>query len=183
MRIIAGSRRSLPLKAPKGMDTRPTQDRTKETLFNVIQNDVYGSRFLDLFAGSGGIGLEALSRGADRAVFVENAREAIGCIKENIRFTRFEDRTVLMECDVMTALKRLEGQEAFDIIFMDPPYKAGFEPQVLDMLAGAGYVTDDTIIIVEAALDTPTDFAEDAGFVIYKTKDYKTNRHIFIHKK
>lgn len=183
MRIIAGTKRSLPLKAPKGMNTRPTQDRTKETLFNVLQNDVYGAHFLDLFSGSGAIALEALSRGASYAVMVENAKEAISCIRENISFTGFGDCARLMECDVLTALKRLDGQPPFDIVFMDPPYKLGIEAQITEILSGAEYVTDDTIVIVEAALDTPTDFAERTGFEIYKTKDYKTNRHIFMRRK
>lgn len=183
MRIIAGSRRSLPLKAPKGIDTRPTQDRTKETLFNILRDDVYDARFLDLFAGSGAIALEALSRGARHAVMVENAREAVSCIRQNISFTRFEDCAELMECDVLTALKRLEGQPSFDIIFMDPPYRLGIEPQVMLILSEARYVTEDTIVIVEAALDTPTDFADKNGFDIYRTKDYKTNRHIFMRRK
>lgn len=183
MRIIAGSKRSLPLKAPKGMNTRPTQDRTKETLFNVLQNDVYGARFLDLFSGSGAIALEALSRGASYAVMVENAKEAISCIRENISFTGFGDCAELMECDVLTALKRLDGQPPFDIVFMDPPYKLGIEAQITGILSGAEYVTDDTIVIVEAALDTSTDFADSTGFEIYKTKDYKTNRHIFMRRK
>lgn len=183
MRIIAGSRRSLPLKAPKGIDTRPTQDRTKETLFNILRDDVYDARFLDLFAGSGAIALEALSRGARHAVMVENAREAVSCIRQNISFTRFEDCAELMECDVLTALKRLEFQPPFDIIFMDPPYRLGIEPQVMRILSETRYVTEDTIVIVEAALDTPTDFADKNGFDIYRTKDYKTNRHIFMRRK
>ncbi len=183
MRIIAGSRRSLPLKAPRGTDTRPTQDRTKETLFNVLQNDLAGSRFLDLFAGSGSIGLEALSRGASEAVMVENSREAARCIKENISFTKFEDRAVLMECDVLAALKRLDGSMPFDIVFMDPPYRSGVEYEVAAALSEAGYITEDTVFVAEAALDTPTDFAGRAGFEIYKTKDYKTNRHIFMRRK
>ena len=85
MRVIAGTARRLLLKAPVGMDTRPTTDRIKETLFNMLQNDIYGSRFLDLFSGSGAIGIEALSRGAQSAVFVENQREALSCIRENQR--------------------------------------------------------------------------------------------------
>ena len=90
MRVIAGKARSLRLKTPDGMDTRPTTDRIKETLFNMIQGEIPGCIFLDLFAGSGGIGIEALSRGAAHAYFVENGKEAISCIQENIAFTKFE---------------------------------------------------------------------------------------------
>ena len=89
MRIIAGTARSMPLKTIEGKDTRPTTDRIKETLFNILQMDVPGAVFLDLFAGSGGIGLEAVSRGAKKAVFVENSKKAAACIQENIRFTKF----------------------------------------------------------------------------------------------
>ncbi|MCM1307676.1 MAG: 16S rRNA (guanine(966)-N(2))-methyltransferase RsmD [Butyrivibrio sp.] len=183
MRIIAGSRKSLPLKAPKGMNTRPTQDRTKETLFNVLRGDVYGARFLDLFSGSGAIALEALSRGAAYAVMVENSAEAVSCIRQNIDFTGFAECTRLMECDVLAALERLRGQPPFDIIFMDPPYKLGIEERVTGILSEADYVTDDTIVVAEAALETPMDFAARTGFEIYKTKDYKTNRHIFMRRK
>lgn len=183
MRVIAGSRRSLPLKAPSGIDTRPTEDRTKETLFNVLQSDIYGARFLDLFSGSGGIAIEALSRGADCAVLVENNAVAIKCINDNLKFTKFTDKAVLMQTDVFAALDRLKGSAAFDIIFMDPPYKAGYEPEIFSRLAKCDYVTEDTIIIVEAAKDTELDFLEESGFEIYKSKLYKTNKHVFIRKK
>lgn len=97
MRIIAGTARSLPLKTIEGMDTRPTTDRIKETLFNMLQNDVPGSYFLDLFAGSGQIGLEAVSRGARYAVFVENNKKACTCIEDNIPFTKFDRETKLLQ--------------------------------------------------------------------------------------
>ncbi len=103
MRIIAGTARSLPLKTIEGKDTRPTTDKTKETLFNVMQFDVPGAYFLDLFAGSGQIGLEALSRGAAYAVFVENSRKAASCIEDNIHFTKFDKVSRLMMTDAVTA--------------------------------------------------------------------------------
>ena len=90
MRIIAGTARSLPLKTIEGLETRPTTDKIKETLFNMLQNDVPGCYFLDLFAGSGQIGLEAISRGALYAVFIENNRKAAKCIEDNIAFTKFK---------------------------------------------------------------------------------------------
>lgn len=183
MRVIAGSRRSMPLKAPKGENTRPTEDRTKETLFNVLQNYIYDARFLDLFAGSGGISIEALSRGAKSAVLVENNKEAIKCINDNLEFTRFTEEATLMVMDVFAALERLRCNEPFDIIFMDPPYKAGVEPEIMAVLARMPYVTEDTIIVVEASRDTDFGFLEDWDFTIYKTKVYKTNQHIFIRRK
>ena len=95
MRIIAGTARSLPLRTIEGPDTRPTTDRIKETLFNILQRDIPGCYFLDLFAGSGQIGLEALSRGASYAVFVENGKKAAACITDNIQFTKFEKQSKL----------------------------------------------------------------------------------------
>ena len=110
MRIIAGTARSLPLKTIEGMDTRPTTDRIKETLFNMLQNDVPGSYFLDLFAGSGQIGLEAVSRGARYAVFVENNKKACACIEDNIHFTKFDRETKLLQSDVISAIRSMEGK-------------------------------------------------------------------------
>ena len=121
MRIIAGTARSLPLKTIDGLDTRPTTDRIKETLFNMIQQDVPDCYFLDLFAGSGQIGLEAVSRGAAKAFFIENAKNAAACIQDNIRFTKFEDACTLLQTDVISGLRTLEGKYRFDLIFMDPP--------------------------------------------------------------
>ena len=182
MRVIAGSRRSMPLKAPMGLDTRPTQDRTKETLFNVLQNNVPGCVFADLFAGSGGIGIEALSRGAKKAYFVENGRQAVACIKDNINFTRFKDESVVMECDVLLGLEKLKSEKELDIIFMDPPYESGLEESVFNKLAGMPYVTEYTIIIVESLLNADFSYLEDLGFEIYKVKQYKSNQHVFIRK-
>ena len=99
MRVIAGSARRLRLKTIDGMETRPTTDRIKETLFNMIHDDLYGCAFLDLFAGSGGIGIEALSRGAKSAVFVEKDKRAASCIRENLAATRLADRALVMCCD------------------------------------------------------------------------------------
>ena len=121
MRIIAGTARSLPLKTIEGMDTRPTTDRIKETLFNMLQNDVPGCYFLDLFAGSGQIGLEAVSRGARYAVFVENNKKACTCIEDNIHFTKFDRETKLLQSDVISAIRSMEGKYKFEVIFMDPP--------------------------------------------------------------
>lgn len=182
MRVIAGSKRSMPLKTAAGLETRPTQDRTKETLFNVLQNDVPGSVFLDLFSGSGAIAIEALSRGAKRAYLVENARAAAACIKENLAFTKLTESAVLMETDVMTALRRLEGKEVFDVVFMDPPYHRGYEREALEYLAASSLIGEDTLLVVEASNETEFDYLDDIGFSIIKVKRYKNNSHIFIRK-
>ncbi len=117
MRIIAGTARSLPLKTVEGLDTRPTTDRIKETLFNIIQDEIPGCYFLDLFAGSGQMGLEAVSRGAQYAVFVENNKKAAACVEDNIRFTKFTKETKLYNSDVLSALKakNLSGKKVHHI--------------------------------------------------------------------
>lgn len=180
MRIIAGSARSLPLKTIEGMDTRPTTDRIKETLFNMLNPELSGCLFLDLFAGSGQIGLEAISRGAQKAVFVENNKKAVNCIQENIAFTRFTEQSTLMHMDVVSAIRRMEGKEIFDIIFMDPPYKKGLEQEVLSVLADSSIINEDTLIVVEAALDTEFSYLTELGYRVAKEKRYKTNMHVFL---
>ena len=183
MRIIAGSARSLPLKTIEGMDTRPTTDKIKETLFNILQADIPGCYFLDLFAGSGQIGLEAISRGARKAVFVENSKKASACIEDNIKFTKFTEEASLMTMDVRSAISMLEGKYQFDIIFMDPPYKKDLEKEVLALLSHSSIVKPDTIIIVEASCDTEFDDVEEYGFELTRYKKYKTNAHAFLRRK
>ncbi|MCR4956080.1 MAG: 16S rRNA (guanine(966)-N(2))-methyltransferase RsmD [Lachnospiraceae bacterium] len=180
MRIIAGTMRSLPLKAPKGMNTRPTQDRIKETLFNIINPYLYDARFLDLFSGSGGIGLEAVSRGAKESVFVEQDAAAQKCIEENITFTKCKDKTKLLKQNVLSAINVLDGGEPFDIIFMDPPYHKDLEKKVLKALKDTTLVTPDTLIIVEASLETSFDDLVEMGYEMTRYKKYKTNAHAFI---
>ena len=138
MRVIAGTARSLPLKTPAGMDTRPTTDRIKETLFNMLQPYLPGAVFLDLYSGSGGIGIEALSRGAGHAYFVENNRNAIACITENLQFTKFTDKATVLRQDVLGALPGIHEKEV-DVIFMDPLYHSEYEQQVLRLLRGLPY--------------------------------------------
>lgn len=183
MRVIAGTARRLSLKTVEGMETRPTTDRIKETLFNMIQPGLYGCRFLDLFSGSGAIGIEALSRGAGQAVFVENNAAALACIKENLEFTKLKDRAVVIGNSVSAALSKLEKQaEPFDYIFMDPPYNKEEERTVLQYLSSSSLADENTVIIVEAALKTEFAYLEEMGLIIKKEKKYKTNKHLFLIK-
>lgn len=182
MRVIAGTARSLRLKTLDGMDTRPTTDRIKETLFNIIGPGIYDCVFLDLFSGSGGIGIEALSRGAREAIFVEKNPKAMACIKDNLKFTRLDHKAVTLTSDVMNALYRLEGDKVFDIIFLDPPYDQEYEKKVLTYLSESGLIYEDTVIIAEASKDTDFSYVEDLGFTILREKIYKTNKHVFIEK-
>ncbi|MCI6675600.1 MAG: 16S rRNA (guanine(966)-N(2))-methyltransferase RsmD [Clostridiales bacterium] len=181
MRVIAGRARSLPLKTPAGMDTRPTTDRIKETLFNMLQSGLYGCHFLDLYSGSGAIGIEALSRGAEKVVFVEQQSKALACIRENLAFTHLDG--IVMGMAVEAALPRLEEtKEVFDYIFMDPPYGKEEERRVLEYLSHSSLVDEDTVIIVEADLMTDFSYLEELGFYMKKQKRYKTNQHVFIMK-
>lgn len=180
MRIIAGTARSLPLRTIDGLDTRPTTDRIKETLFNIIQADVPGAVFLDLFAGSGGIGLEAVSRGAQKAVFVENSRKAAACIQDNINFTKFNSSCDLKNMDFLAALRTMERRYVFDIIFMDPPYGKGLSLQAMEYLRDSAILTEDTVIIVEESLEFDPQTLAVEGFEIDRVKKYKTNQHIFL---
>ena len=173
---------------PKGYETRPTSDITKETLFNVMSPYIYSdTRFLDLFAGSGAIGIEAVSRGAKEAVFVEKSKDAIRCIEENLKTCRFEARTQVMKLDVMSALNILSGKKgaeaSFDIIFMDPPYQEGLEKTVLKYIVNAGLLDPEGLIVVESALETAFDYLEPLSLVICKEKRYKNNKHTFIRRK
>ncbi len=154
MRVIAGSARRLNLKAPKGMDTRPTTDRVKESLFNMLNPDLYGCVFLDLFSGSGGIGIEALSRGAAKAVFVDRSPVCAGIIKENLDFTRLAENAEVIQSDVFAAVKKLGDRgEKFDIIFMDPPYLEGFYIPVLAEIRKAGILSEDGYVVAECSKD------------------------------
>ena len=147
----------------------------------MIQGDIPGCIFIDLFAGSGGIGIEALSRGAFHAYFVENGKDAAACIQENLSFTKFKDSATLLKQDVFAALSAIREKEA-DIIFMDPPYESGIYKMLLQALSAQPYVTENTLLIMEAKKDTGFEFAKEAGFEVIKEKIYKTNKHVFLQK-
>ena len=181
MRVIAGTARSLQLKTVPGLQTRPTTDRIKETLFNIMAPYIPGSEFLDLFSGSGGIGIEAISRGAERAYFVDNSRSAIKVIQENLNHTHFTEQAEVIGYDAVSAIRMLEAKHgAFDVIFMDPPYDNELEKEVLYALAGSPLVNEDTLIVIESSKETKFDYLSEAGFYIHKVKEYKTNKHTFL---
>lgn len=181
MRVIAGTARSLPLKTPKNMATRPTTDRIKETLFNILQPYLSDCVFIDLFSGSGAIGIEAVSRGAQKCYFVEQDKEAAACIADNLKFTKFADRAVLLRQDVLNGIYHIFEKEA-DIVFMDPPYGKEYEKKVLDALRDVKYVTDNTILVTEADLHTDFSYVEAMGYAVFKQKQYKTNQHVFLRR-
>ncbi len=133
LRIIAGQFKGRILKTPKGLATRPTQGMLRESVFNICQNEIQGARFLDLFAGSGAMGLEAISRGASHATFMESNRNAIASIRENIAILQVASQTTLIPAKVEQALKRLSSP--FDIIYIDPPYDTPLSRHIEELLA------------------------------------------------
>ena len=183
MQVVAGSARRILLKTPAGDKTRPTSNRIKETLFNILQPEIQGARFLDLFAGSGAIGIEALSRGAREAVFVENSRQALACIRDNLERTHLAEKALVLQTDVSAAISRLASRGAFDIIFLDPPYDADYELPVLKLLAASPLVTQETLIIAETRLEKQLNEAETFGLAIVREKEYKNNKHVFLRRK
>lgn len=182
MRVIAGTARRLLLKTPEGLDTRPTTDRIKETLFNMLMPYLPDAVFVDLFSGSGGIGIEALSRGARKAYFVENNAKAIACITDNVEHTHLTDKAVILKQDVFAAL-RGSIRDTTDLIFLDPPYgQEKVYQNVLELLRDAPYINEDTLIVAEASNGESFEFVEKLGFAIEKEKKYKTNKHVFLRK-
>ncbi|HCT65013.1 MAG TPA: 16S rRNA (guanine(966)-N(2))-methyltransferase RsmD [Lachnospiraceae bacterium] len=172
MRVISGKARGHKLAAPEGLDTRPTTDRIKESLFNIIAPDIYDCEFLDLFSGSGSIGIEALSRGAKKAVFVDSGKKALEAIEYNLNHTKLIDNAKIIRTDVFAAIKMLGNENAkFDIIFMDPPYMSGLYKPTLMAILAADILNKDGCIIAEHPAKVELPVAE--GFKIVRTKDYK----------
>ena len=184
MRVIAGNARRLLLKTIQGEDTRPTTDRIKETLFNMSQGYVPGSNFLDLFGGSGGIAIEALSRGAMHATIVEKNPKAVKVIEENLVHTHLRDLAEVISGDALAAVQRIASvrKKPFDIIFLDPPYDQGLEDRALQILAGTTLADENTLVIVEMKREADISHFEDLGWQIVKNKEYKTNKHIFLRR-
>lgn len=150
MRIIAGEAKNKKLKSRKGMDTRPTLGSVKESLFSIIAPYIEGARFLDLFSGTGNIALEALSRGAEKAIMIEQDQEALKIIIENINALGFENRCRAYKNDVVRAVEILGRKgEKFDIIFMDPPYKQELCKKSLKAIEKADILAEDGLIICE----------------------------------
>ncbi|BDF66919.1 rRNA methyltransferase [Oscillospiraceae bacterium] len=151
MRVITGTARGRKLKELPGLDTRPTTDKVKESIFNIVQFDVEGRRVLDLFAGTGQLGIEALSRGAERCVFVDASKEAARIIKENVSLTGFADRARVTQGDAMSFLTSC--REKFGLAFLDPPYASDLLDQALERMAAIDIMTENGIIVCESALE------------------------------
>ena len=150
MRVITGSARGRRLKTPENYDIRPTTDNVKESVFNILQFDIEGRRVLDLFAGTGQLGIEALSRGAASAVFVDRDRAAVQIVRDNLKTCGLKG-TVLCE----DALSYLKNEGRFDLIFVDPPYDSGLYGEVLQTINSVDKLSEGGIIVVEARRETP----------------------------
>ena len=168
MRVITGKARGVQLKTPDGMTTRPTTDRVKEALFSIIQFDIPTAQVLDLFGGTGQLGIEALSRGAKSAVFVDAGEPACRLIRENLKRTKLESDARIVRADYLDYLKRCK--EKYDIIFLDPPYAEVFLENALKCITEIDILQTGGIIVTERPVgkELPWDFE---GFT--RSKDYK----------
>ncbi len=180
MRVISGRARGHTLQALEGLSTRPTTDRIKETIFNIISFDIRDARFLDLFSGTGAIGIEALSREAAHAVFVDNNAEAVAVIQKNLQSTRLNDKATILKTDFLNALVTLGRQkQPFDIIFMDPPYgQDDVIERALSGIASHNLLAEGGFVMIEQAAIQPLPYAQ--GFSIFKTKQFKTTTILFL---
>lgn len=168
MRVITGKARGIQLKTPEGLQTRPTADRVKEALFSIIQFDIPGSKVLDLFGGTGQLGIEALSRGADSAVFVDTGEKACSLIRENLKRTKLDQQGRVVRSDYLEYLKQC--REFFDIIFLDPPYAEEYLENALNLITEIDILQTNGIIVAERPLgkELPWEFK---GY--QRSKDYK----------
>ena len=173
MRVISGCARGAVLKTPDGMKTRPTADRVKEALFSIIQFDIPGAKVLDLFAGTGQLGIEALSRGAVSAVFTEEREDACRLIRENLRITKMEKVARVIRSDYLAYLKNTP--EKYDIIFLDPPYAEVFLENALKTITEIDILQSGGIIVTERPFDKEMDLI----FQGYsRSKDYKYGKTV-----
>lgn len=183
MRVIAGSAKGRRLYAPKGKAIRPTSDRVKEAIFNIIGPEVNNKQVLDLFAGTGSLGIESISRGAKGAYFVDSEPSAIELTNKNLEVTGLQDKAVVIKADVDKALKRLaKGGLEFDLIFLDPPYRisVSFLDAILLMLASS-LLSDDGLLVLEHSTKTTARSVE--GLEIDSTRVYGDTAVTFYRKK
>ena len=172
MRVISGTAKGKRLKAVPGNTTRPITDRTKEALFNILGNWIIDARVLDLFGGTGAVGIEALSRGAAQAVFVDRSREAISMILRNIQLCRLENRSSVIRWDIARNLNCLRrDNRKYDLVFLDPPYNRGYVLPTLEYLHRHRLLTSDARLIVEHA-STEVISPVPASFAITDTREY-----------
>lgn len=168
MRIISGEARGKIISAPAGTKTRPTTERVREAIFSALNPFLAGAQVLDAFAGSGALGLEAISRGAKSAVFCDMDRQAVGIIRKNIAACRFESRAQVYPGDTVKTMARLSG---FDVVLLDPPYNRGFIGAVEPILLREGFLNSGAIVMLETAAKEPEIFT-DSRWELYRQKTY-----------
>ncbi len=151
MRIVAGDARGRKLKELPGLDTRPTTDKVKESMFNIVQFDIEGRRVLDLFAGTGQLGCEALSRGAEYVTFVDQKKEAVRIVKENAALVADPDRFEVLQRDALAFVSARPGK--YGLVFLDPPYHTGLMEKALEAISAIDIVAEHGIIVCESASD------------------------------
>ncbi len=173
MRVISGKARGVNLKTPEGLQTRPTADRVKEAMFSILQFELPGARVLDLFGGTGQLGIEAISRGAHSAVFVDAGDAACKLIKENLKRTKLEDQGRVVRADYLQYLSAC--RETFDMIFLDPPYAEVFLENALNRISEIDILQMNGIIVTERPVEKALDL-ELPGFT--RSKDYKYGKTI-----
>ncbi len=181
MRIVAGLAKGRKIEAPKGMDVRPTTDRVREALFSSIAFRTKGALVLDLFAGTGALGLEALSRGAASCVFVDSSRKSVALIKSNIAACGFERNVQIIERDALIALRHLKSKGvAFDLVFLDPPYAGPMLEKTLLALAANSLLAEDALVVAEHLNDRPPTLPD--GLSITSTKRYGNTALSFVQR-
>ena len=186
LRIITGSAKGKKLLSLEGEATRPTSDRIKGAMFSSIQFDIENRRVLDLFAGTGQLGFEALSRGAERVVFVDAEREAMEIVKKNATSLGFFDRCRYSVSDYRNYIRKASGTDAFDLVFIDPPYAMKCSADALCRLRDADMLLDGAIAVLECGEETvDTEALAELGFECIKSTEYgkKTALYIFIYRK
>ncbi|WP_300674144.1 16S rRNA (guanine(966)-N(2))-methyltransferase RsmD [Desulfoluna sp.] len=179
MRIIGGERRKKKLIAVPGLATRPTSDRVKETLFNIIQTRIRGAFVLDLFSGTGALGLEALSRGADHCLFIDNQKMALETCRKNIAACNFKEKSRVIQWDITRNLHCLpQGDRPLDLVFMDPPYNKKLPELALSHLIQRDALAPEGLVVVEHAAGDPPAVPE--GLVLTETRQYGTTALSFL---
>ena len=181
MRIIGGKYRSRVLAEFAGQDVRPTSDRAKESLFNILSLKLYGARVLDLFCGSGALGLESLSRGAKEVVFNDFAKDSLAILKKNLATLKIPangDEAKLLNADYLVCLESVRGQ--FDMIFIDPPYRFDYGIKALEKISQKGLLTENGVAVYER--DRPFD-GEIEGLEKYDERKYGKTYITFFRKK
>jgi len=182
VRVISGTARGCGLIAPLGLKTRPTGDRMKEDLFNILAPFVQGSFFLDVYCGSGAIGIEALSRGAKSAIFVDSSKEAVNALEANLLKTRLRDQAKVFHVSANQALQQLQGQ-MFDIIFMDPPYDSREIALSLALISQGDFLAKEGIIVIECPVDLKLpEILKETGLITFRQKKYTQMQFVFLRK-